>query len=85
MNHSILRHHLQTKKNIECKIIYKTIKKFADYIIFSICEQFLIPLKEAGMKLSIPNFLRQWYKLVEYKKILFLSRVSYLVTWRNKM
>ena len=49
-------------------------------LIFSICEQFLIPLKEAEMKLSISDFWKHWYGLVEYaKKILSLVRVSYLV------
>ena len=47
---------------------------------FSICEQFLISLKEAGMKVSIPDLLQQWYELEEYaKKILSLAGVSYLV------
>ena len=42
-------------------------KEFADDIIFSMCEQFLIPLKEAGMKVSIPDFFfEQWSKSVEY-------------------
>ena len=46
--------------------------------------QFWIPLKEAGMKVSIPDLLKQWYELVEYaKKTLFLDGVSYLVTWRK--
>ena len=42
-------------------------------------EQFLIPLEEAGMKLSISDLLEHCYGLVEYaKKILSLARVSYL-------
>ena len=49
-------------------------------LIFSIREQFLIPLKEAGIKLSISGLLKHWRRLVEYeKKILSLARVSYLV------
>ena len=43
-------------------------KEFADSIIFSICEQFLIPLKEAVVKISIPDLLEQWYKSVGYAK-----------------
>ena len=44
--------------------------------------QFWIPLKEARMKVSIPDLLEQWYELVEYAmKTLFLAGVSYLVTW----
>ena len=43
---------------------------------FSICEQFLIPLKEAGRKVYIPDFLEQYYELVEYaKKALSLTGV----------
>ena len=65
-----LRHHLKTKRTL-----------IQNNLIFSICEQFLIPLKEAGMKLSISDLLEHWYGLVEYaKKILSLVRVSYLVT-----
>ena len=46
--------------------------------------QFWIPLREADMKVSIPDLLKQWYELVEYaKKTLFLDGVSYLVTWRK--
>ena len=46
--------------------------------------QFWIPLKEAGMKVFIPDLLEQCYKLVEYaKKTLFLAGDSYLVTWRK--
>ena len=46
--------------------------------------QFQIPIKEAGMKVSIPDLLEQWYELVEYlMKTLFLAGVSYLVTWRK--
>ena len=49
-------------------------------LIFSICEQFLIPLKEAGIKLSIFDLLEHWYGLVEYaKKIVSIFKVSYLV------
>ena len=49
---------------------------------FSLCKQFLIPLKETRMKVSVLNFLEQWYELVECtKKTLFLIRASYLVTW----
>ena len=34
------------------------------------------------MKVSVLNFLEQWYELVECtKKTLFLIRASYLVTW----
>ena len=48
----------------------------------SICEQFL--KKETGMKISIFDFLEQWYELVAYvKKTLSLTRVSYLLTWRK--
>ena len=44
----------------------------------------MIPLKKAGMKLSISNLLKHWYGLVKYaNKILSLTRVSYLVTWRK--
>ena len=59
LGHSFLRHHLQTKKK-------KTLntKQFN----FSLCEQFLIPLKQAGMKLSISDLLEHWYRLVEYAK-----------------
>ena len=43
-----------------------------------------MPLKKAGMKPSIPNFLEECYKLVKYaKKALSFDRVSYLVTWRE--
>ena len=53
-------------------------------LIFSICAQFLIPLKEAGMKVSISDLLEHWYGLEENeKKILSLARVSYIVTWRK--
>ena len=53
-------------------------------LIFSIFEQFLISLKEAGMKLSISDLSEHWCGLVEYaKKILSLARVSYLVTGRK--
>ena len=53
-------------------------------LIFSTCEQFLIPLKEVGMKLSISDLLEHWYGLVENeKKILSLARVSCIVTWRK--
>ena len=39
------------------------------------CVQFRIPLKEAGMRVSIPDLLEQWYELVKYaKKILFLTK-----------
>ena len=55
-------------------------KKIEYKIIFSIREQFLIPLKKAGMTLSISSFLEHWYGLVENaKKILSLTRVLYLV------
>ena len=41
---------------------------------------FLIPLKEAGMKLSTSDLLEHWSGLVEMaKKIFSLARVSYLV------
>ena len=43
LSYSFLRHQLQTK-NIE-------------YLFFFTCKQFLIPLKEAGIKVSIPNLL----------------------------
>ena len=44
----------------------------------------MIPLKEAGMKVSILDLLGQWYGLVEYaKKTLSLAEVLYLVTWRK--
>ena len=44
--------------------------------------QFQIPLKEAGMRVSIMELLEQWYELVEYAmKTLFLTGASYLVTW----
>ena len=44
---------------------------------FCICEHFMIPLKEAGMKLSISDSLEYWCGLVEYaKKILSLARVT---------
>ena len=39
-------------------------------------------LKEVGMKVSIPDLLEQWHKLVEYaKKAFSFAKVSYLVTW----
>ena len=42
----------------------------------------MLPLKEAGMKVSILDLLGQWYGLVEYaKKTLSLAGVLYLVTW----
>ena len=72
LSRSFLRHYLQTnkQKNIKYKII----------LIFSICEKFLIPLKEAGLKLSTSDHLEHWYGLVEYaKNILSLTRVLYLV------
>ena len=41
----------------------------------------LIPLKEAGMKLFIPDLLEQSQKLVEYaEKTLSLAVDSFLVT-----
>ena len=40
----------------------KTIKNL-QRIHFSICQQFLIPLKEAGMKVSIPDLLGQWQNM----------------------
>ena len=44
----------------------------------------MIPLKDAGMKVSILDLLGQWYGLVEYaKKTLSLAEVLYLVTWRK--
>ena len=59
-------------------------KEFADEILFSICEQFLIPLKGAGRKVSIRDLLEQYYDLVEYaKKTLSLAGVLYLVTWQK--
>ena len=52
--------------------------------IFSISEQFLISLKKAGRKVSIPDLLEEWYELVEYaEKTLSLDVVSHLVTWRR--
>ena len=35
-------------------------------LIFSICQQFLIPLKEARMKVSTLDLLEQWYEVVDY-------------------
>ena len=44
----------------------------------------MIPLKEAGMKVSIPEPVEHWYELVEYaKKDLSLVRASYLFTWHK--
>ena len=44
----------------------------------------MIQLKEAGMKVSIPDHLEHWYELVEYaNKALPLARVSCLATWRK--
>ena len=44
----------------------------------------MIPLKEAGMKISVLDLLGKWYRLVEYaKKTLSLAGVLYLVTWRK--
>ena len=41
-------------------------------------------LKEAGMKVSIPDHLEHWHELVEYaNKALPLARISYLATWRK--
>ena len=65
LSHSFLRHHLQTNKK----------KKSTEYkIIFSISEQFLLPLKEAGMKVFIPDLSEKWYELVEYAKKTFSRR-----------
>ena len=59
---------------------YANKQKIEYKIIFSIREQFLIPLKKAGMKLSISDFLEHWCVLVENaNKILSLTRVLYLV------
>ena len=53
-------------------------------MIFSICEQFLIPLKEARVQVSIPNLMEQWYEQVEYvRKAFSFAGVSYLVTWHK--
>ena len=60
---SFLHHHLQTK-----------IHWLQNNLIFSICEQFLIPLKEAGMKLTIFDLLEHWYVLVYMQRRFFLSR-----------
>ena len=50
-------------------------KKSTEYkIIFSISEQFLLPLKEAGMKVFIPDLSEKWYELVEYAKKTFSRR-----------
>ena len=36
------------------------------------------------MKVSIPDLLEQWHKLVEYaKKAFSFAKISYLVTWRK--
>ena len=44
----------------------------------------MIQLKEAGMKVSIPDHLEHWYELVEHvNKALPLARVSYLAIWRK--
>ena len=70
LSRSFSRHHLQTNKK----------NRIQNNLVFSICEQFLIPLRGAGMKLSISDLLEHWYGLVEYaKKILSLTRLSYLV------
>ena len=71
LSYSFLHHHLQTKK-------YFILNNF-----FFTCKQFLIPLSEAGMKVSIPDLLEQLYEIVEYAKktlSLSLARVLYLVT-----
>ena len=45
----------------DCEPWVKNDKEFADDTIFSISEQCWIPLKEAGMKVSIPNLKEHWY------------------------
>ena len=44
---------------LDCETWVKNNKEFADDATFSICEQFRIPLKEVGMKVSIPDLLEQ--------------------------
>ena len=53
---------------LDCETWVKNDKEFADDIIFSLCEQFLIPLTETAMKVSILHLFEQWYELVEYAK-----------------
>ena len=45
---------------------------------------FLIPFKEAGMKLSTSDLLEHWSGLVEMAKKIFFSRQSFVSSqWRK--
>ena len=43
-------------------------------MIFSICEQFPILLREAGMKVSVLDLFQQWYEIVDYVMKTFSRR-----------
>ena len=66
--YSFLKEHLQKYNSKSFVFTSSSANKKKHWIqnilIFSICEQFLIALKETGMKVSISNLLEHWYGLV---------------------